>query len=162
MAQAWLRVRVPRIVHVCCGQKYDTKDVKTVDYFRCFAHRSTKPSVPDKNGVLKKVKFCITVWLVCKNNNCITSFTFFYDNLSHIITKTQTSGLKYILKIKNGFLDNIPLRVRIPKVESSSKKYLWRYTDRHKSKNLVSCIYNLDDKKVGETPPQPVVIYSLS
>ena len=81
MAQAWFRVRVPRIVHFCCGQKYDTKDVKTVDYFRCFAHKSTKTAMPDKNGVLKKVNFCITVWLVCKNNNCITSFTFFYEKL---------------------------------------------------------------------------------
>ena len=161
MAQAWLRVRVPHIVHVCCGRTYDSKNYKTVDCFRCFAHKSTRASMPDANGVLKKVKFCITIWLVCKNNNCITSFTFFYGLTNQLITKRQTNGLKYILKLKDKFLDNIPLKVKLPKLESASKKYLWRYTDKHPTKEFVSNIYNFDNKKVGETPPQKVSIYSL-
>ena len=161
MAQAWLKVRVPRVVHVCCGRTYDTKDFKTADCFRCFAHNSLKTSMPDRNGVLKKVKFCITVWLVCRNNNCITSFTFFYDVTSQLITKRQTNGLKYILKLNNKFLDNIPIKVKIPKTESASKKYLWRYTDKHPTKDFVSNIYNFDNKKVGETPPQKVIVYPL-
>ena len=161
MAQAWLKVRVPRVVHVCCGRTYDTKDFKTADCFRCFAHKSLKTSMPDRNGVLKKVKFCITFWLICRNNNCVTSFTFFYDVTSQLITKRQTSGLKYILKLNNKFLDNIPLKVKLPKLESASKKYLWRYTDKHPTKEFVSNIYNFDNKKVGETPPQKVSVYSL-
>ena len=44
------------------------------------------------------------------------------------------------------------------KVEEVSKKYLWRYTDKHPTKANVSNIYTLDDKKVGETPPQNVKI----
>ncbi|MCR4880943.1 MAG: hypothetical protein K6A44_03210 [bacterium] len=162
MAQAWFRVRVPRVAHFCCGQLYDTKNIKTLEYFRCFAHKSIKNSIQDNDGVLKKVKFCITVWLVCKNNNCITSFTFFYDNTNRLITKKQTRGLKYLLKIKDKFLDNIPLKVKIPKVEISSKKYLWRYVDAHPTKKFVSNIYNLDNKKVGETLPQPVIISNLT
>ena len=162
MAQAWFRVRVPRVAHFCCGQWYDTQNIKTLEYFRCFAHKSTKNSIQDRNGVLKKVKFCITVWLVCKNNNCITNFTFFYDNTGHLIAKRQTKGLKYLLKIKEEFLGNIPLKIKLPKLESASKKYLWRYTDGHPTKKFVSNIYNLDDKKVGETPPQPVIISHLN
>jgi len=77
MAQTCFRVRLPQITHVCCGYFYNTKDVNTVSNFRCFAHKSTKNSLPDNNGILKKVKFCITIWLMCKNNGCITSFTFF-------------------------------------------------------------------------------------
>ena len=161
MAQAWLKVRVPHVVHVCCGRRYDTKDYKTAECFRCFAHKSVRASMPDKEGILKRVKFCITVWLICTNNNCIKSFTFFYDNTSQLITKRQTSGLKYILKLQKRFLDNIPIKVRLPKTESASKKYLWRYTDKHPTKNFVSNIYDLDDKKVGETPPQKVKIYPL-
>ena len=159
MAKVWSKVKIPRIVHECCGYKYDSKNINTVDYFRCFAHKSLKNSVYDINGVLKKVKFCITLWLVCKNNDCITSFTYFYDYSNQEITKTQTSGLKYILSLKDKFLENIPLKLKIIKPQASSKRYLWRYTDKHPTKNLVSNIYNLDDKKIGETPPQPLTIY---
>lgn len=162
MAKAWFRVRIPRVAHICCGQIYDTKNIKTLENFRCFAHKSTKNSILSNDGVLKKVKFCITIWLVCKNNNCVTSFTFFYDNTNHLITKKKTKGIKYLLKIKDKFLDNIPLKLNIPKLESASKKYLWRYTDRHPTKKFVSNIYDLDDKKVGETPPQPVIISRLT
>ena len=161
MAQAWFGVRIPHIVYTCCGKTYDSKNINTVDFFRCFAHKSLKSCAFNNKGKLTKVKFCITIWLICKNNNCITSFTYYYDNTNHLITKTQTSGLKYILKLKDKFLDNIPLRVKVPKIESASKKYLWRYTDKHPTKNFVSNIYDLDDKKVGETPPQQVYIYSI-
>ena len=159
MAKAWLKVRVPRVVHVCCGRRYDTKNFKTADCFRCFAHKSLRTSMPDKDGVLKKVKFCITVWLVCTNNNCITSFTFFYDITGQLITRKQISGLKYILKLNKNFWANIPIKVKLPRTESIGKKYLWRYTDKHPSKEFVSNIYNFDGKKVGETPPQKVIIY---
>lgn len=159
MAQVWSRVKIPRIVHECCGYKYDSKNTNTVDYFRCFAHKTLRNSIYDTNGILRKVKFCITIWLVCKNNECITSFTYFYDYSNHEITKIQTSGLKYILSLKDKFLENIPLKVKIKRPEPTGKKYLWRYTDKHPTKNLVSNIYNLDDKKVGETPPQQLMIY---
>ena len=159
MAQAWQRVRVPRITHVCCGYKYDTKNPLTVDFFRCFAHESTKNFMQDEKGNLVSVKFCITVWLVCKNNDCITNFTYFYNSAGHVINKIQTKGLNYLLKLKDKFLGNIPLKVVIPKIEAKSKKYLWRYTDRNPSKKFVSNIYTLDDTKVGETPPQPVIYY---
>ena len=162
MAQAWFGVRIPRIVHTCCGKTYDTKNINTVDFFRCFAHKSLKSHVFNEKGKLTKVKFCITVWLICKNNGCITSFTHYYDKTNRLIKKTQTSGLKYILKLSDKFLDNIPLRVKIPKIESASKKYLWRYTDKHPTKNFVSNVYDLNDKKVGETPPQSVYIYKLT
>lgn len=161
MAQAWERVRVPRVVHFCCGQMYDTKNQKTAEYFKCFAHKSLKDFVKDENGILTRVEFCITVWLICKNNNCITSFTFFYDKSSHVIAKTQTNGLKYILNIKDKFLCNISLKLKRPKLEISSKKYLWKYTNGHPTKDFVSVIYNFDDKKVGETPPQPIEVFYL-
>ena len=161
MAQAWFRVKIPRISYVCCGYKYDNKNINTIDYFRCFAHKSRVDKIADNEGNYKRVKFCITVWLVCKNNNCITSFTYYYDYSNHVINKIQTKGLKYILSLKDSFLENIPLNLKTPKIEAKSKKYLWRYTDFNPDKKLVSNIYNLDDKKVGETAPQEIRIYNL-
>jgi len=69
--------------------------------------------------------------------------------------------LKYLLKLQNLFLENIPLKVNVPKIPVKSKGYLWHYTDKHPTKKFVSCIYDLDDKKIGETLPQPVVYKSL-
>ncbi len=161
MAQDWLRVKVPGIIHVCCGYRYDSKNAEASNYFRCFAHKSPTKQIVDINGDLKDVKFCITIWLICKNNECITSFTYYYDSANKIITKKQVKGIKYILSLKDKFLANIPLRTKTTKIEAKSKKYLWRYTDGHPSKKFVSNIYNLDDKKVGETPPQLVKIYQL-
>ena len=158
MAQDWFRVKIPRVTHVCCGYKYDTKNLNSVHYFRCFAHKSPDEKIIDSTGNYQKVKFCITIWLVCKNNECITSFTYYYNYSNHVITKKQTNGLKYILSLKDNFLDNLQLKIRVPKVEEVSKKYLWRYTDKHPTKANVSNIYTLDDKKVGETPPQNVKI----
>ena len=162
MAQVWQKVKVPRIIHTCCGYKYDTKNPLTVDCFRCFAHKSKNNVIKDEYGNSVQVKFCITIWLVCKNNECITNFTYFYDSANHVINKIQTSGLNYLLSLKDKFLGNIQLKITTPKIESKSKKYLWRYTDRHPSKEFVSNIFTLDDKKVGETPPQPVKYYRES
>ena len=64
-----------------------------------FHYHQKGASMPDNSGVLKKVKFCITVWLICKNNNCITSFTFFYDAASHLITKRNTIMILLFLAI---------------------------------------------------------------
>lgn len=161
MVRDWERVKLPRIIHTCCGYKYDSKDIKTIDYFRCFAHKSPNKEIADEKGNTKTVKFCITIWLVCKNNECINSFTYFYDDANKEITKKRIKGIKYILSLKNKFLANIPLRIKTPKIYENSKKYLWRYTDRHPTKKFVSNIYNLDDKKVGETSPQLVRILQL-
>ncbi len=162
MAKDWLRVKLPRIKHVCCGYKYDSKDINTVDYFRCFAHKNPqKDIIANKNGEFCVVNFCITIWLACKNNNCITSFTYYYDYSNHVILKKQTSGLNYILSLKDKFLDNISLNIKTPKVYDTSKKYLWRYTDRHPTKEFVSSIYDLNDKKVGETSPQIVNYFHM-
>lgn len=161
MALDCLQVKIPRVVHICCGYKYDSKDIKSLEYFRCFMHKSSKDKIYDINGNLTKVKYCLTLWLVCKNNECITSFTYFYDCKNRVITHQQTSGLKYILGLKDKFIKNIPLRVKIPKEQQKNNKYLWKYTDRHPTKKFVSNIYTLDDKKVGETPPQQVTILQL-
>ena len=158
MALDCLRIKIPRVVHVCCGYKYDSKNIKSLNYFRCFKHKSLKEKVYDINGNLRKVDYCLTLWLVCKNNDCITSFTYFYDCKNHVITHQQTSGLKYILSIKDKFIENIPLRVKTIKEKPNSNKYLWRYTDQHPTKKFVSNIYTLDDKKIGETEPQQVKV----
>ena len=97
MTHDWTRVKIPRIIHVCCGYKYDSKNTETANYFRCFAHKSPTKHIQDLKGDSKEVKFCITVWLICKNNECITSFTYYYDKSNRIITKKQVKGIKYIL-----------------------------------------------------------------
>ena len=157
--KAWNKIKLPHIKHKCCGFLYDTHNAISSSYFRCFAHKSLRDKIADINGKLFDVKFCITIWLVCKNNECVTSFTFYYDKSNNIITKMQKSGINYLLSLKNKFLENIPIKIKLPKVDVTSKKYLWRYTDFNPSKKLVSNIYNLDDKKVGETSPQEVKIY---
>ncbi len=161
MAKDWYRVKIPRITHVCCGYKYDNKDVNTINYFRCFAHKPPENNIVSHEGQLYTVKFCITVWLVCKNNNCVTAFTYYYDYANHVLFKEQISGLHYIESLKSKFLDNISLNIKTPKIRVGSKKYLWRYTDRHPKKAFVSNIYDLDDRKVGETLPQEVSSYKL-
>jgi len=156
-----LRVKVPRVVHTCCGYKYDNKNLKSLEYFKCFLHRSPKEKIFNIKGNLIKVKYCLTIWLVCKNNNCITSFTYFYDWQNRVITHKQTSGLEYILRLKDYFIENIPLRVKTVREKAKSNKYLWKYTDYNPTKKFVSNIYTLDDKKVGETEPQKVIISKL-
>ena len=160
MEKAWKRIKLPEITHKCCGFTYNSKNLNTVEYFKCFAHKSLKEEMADINGHFYKVKFCITFWLVCKNNECITSFTFYYGKSNKLITKTQNRGIKYLMKLKDKFLENIELKIKVVKVDAKSKKYLWRYTDKHPKKKFVSNIYTLDDIKVGETEPQiPKIFY---
>ncbi len=162
MAEAWNRVKLPKISHVCCGFLYETTNAETSDYFRCFAHKSLKEKMADINGNFFDIKFCITFWLVCKNNECITSFTFYYGKTNKLISQVQKKGINYLLSLKDKFLANIPLKIKFPKLLSTSKNYLWRYTDHNPNKKFISNIYNLDDVKVGETEVQKVKTYKIN
>jgi len=161
MINKWMGIKLPRITYKCCGFTYDSFNPLNTDFFRCFAHKSSEKKVKDKEGALQDVKFCITFWLVCKNNECITSFTYYYNQKKEIISNKQAKGIKYILKLKDKFIENIPIKVKLPKLNIKSNNYLWKYTDRHPKKNFISNIYTLDDIKVGETLPQYPKIYKI-
>ncbi|MDD3594531.1 MAG: hypothetical protein PHX18_07885 [Candidatus Gastranaerophilales bacterium] len=161
MNKKWKKAPLPRVAHVCCGYKYDTKDAHTINYFRCFAHKPLKKEVENRLGEGIKIDFCITFWLSCKNNDCIKSFTFYYDRKSNLVKKEEFKGIEYIMKIKDFFIENIEIKVKEPLTPGNSKKYLWLYTDGSPTKKFVSNIYNLDDKKVGETGVQEVRSYKL-
>ena len=161
MKKEWRKIKIPRVIYTCCGIKYDSLGFDNSEYFKCFAHKSENKKMSDFFGNEFMVNFCITVWLVCKNNNCVTSFTYFYDFNNDLRLKIKKRGIKYILGLKDKCLEK--LAIKLPEIPtfSSSKKYLWRYTDCNLKKENVSNIYTLDDKKVGETNEQIVTTYKI-
>ncbi len=161
MKKGWQKVNIPRVTYTCCGINYDSLSADSSDFFKCFVHKSEKKKMFDFFGNEFDVNFCITVWLVCKNNNCVTSFTYFYDFNNNLRLKIKKRGIKYILSLKDKCLEK--LVIKLPEIPnySNSKKYLWRYTDCNLRKKNVSNIYTLDDKKVGETNEQKVTVYKI-
>ena len=161
MKKDWRKIKIPRVIYTCCGIDYDSLAFDSAEYFKCFAHKSKNKNMVDFFGNEFEVNFCITIWLVCRNNNCTTSFTYFYDFNNNLRLKIKKRGIKYILGLKDDCLEKLEIKLpEIPKF-SNSKKYLWRYTDCNLQKKNVSNIYTLDDKKVGETKTQEVIIYKI-
>jgi len=133
-------VTLPRVIFECCGIKYDTKNANTINFFRAFLH---------ENASLKNEgDFCITVWLNCKNNNCIKARTFFYNKNGKLLNHIDVRGIKYIAHLQNYFKENIVLAIREKRIVEKSNNHLWKYgksTDGKKQE-----IYDFNDRRVKD------------
>lgn len=116
-------MQLPRITYTCCHITYNS--YIDTEYFKAFKHK------PDND----KYTYGITVRLICKNNNCIMSFTFCFNDKNEIIETRKIKGKKYLLKLQQLYIEEIPLKKEENKVPKTSKEDDWVYTKGSKNGN---------------------------
>lgn len=133
-------MKLPRIIHKCCAITYDSYNIIDSDCFRAFKHKTT-----DKN-----YSYGITVRLVCRNNHCITSFTFLFDDENKIVKSFTAKGKNYLKRLQPFYIEPISMETEEIKIPKSDKLDNWLYVKGNKS-GTGGNIYNFKQNKKIKT-----------
>lgn len=130
---------LPRIICTCCGITYDSYNHSDAEYFSGFKHKSDSD----------EYAYGITVRLVCKNNNCITSFTFYFDSQNEIIKTKKTKGSKLLHKLQKLYLEPVELEKEEDKFKKESKHDDWVYVAGYKNGRGAAVYKYKNNKKIN-------------